>query len=240
MKHFVFAIVLALLVSACHTNQEKKVTVKPQTLEASNEIKKSEYPYANVNLYDHFKNELVLDTLEYQRDAQFSPLYIGDAKDSIYLVYTTTKLKSGREFDNDYVSPKPSDIKIFIDTTRTIGFSMTMSEYFKKPEYRTNKKSHPVFIKNSSNNSIQIGMGNILYMKTEAKDSTGNWREIEKDYMYFCGTGLRRFYINPNEIAVTALRQNYGRYKTKFRIKFGGSQHEIYSNEIDGYLDFEL
>ncbi len=240
MKHSVFAIVLALLVSACHTNQEKKATVKLQTLEASNETKKSEYPYANVNLYDRFKNELVLDTLKYDREGQYSPIYVGKIEDSIKLIYKTSKLEYGTDYEHSSVFPNASDISIFIDTTRTIGFPKLMSESYKKFEHRTNKKSYPVFIKNRSTKNLQIGIGDILYMNTEAKDSTGNWREIESNYMYFCGTGLRRLQLKPNEIAVTALRQNYGRYKTKFRIRFGGTQRKIYSNEIDGYLDFEL
>jgi hypothetical protein len=240
MKYFAFTLVLAFLLSACHENQEKKATVKPETLQASNETKKSAYPYANVNLYDHFKNELILDTLKYDREGQYSPLYIGKIKDSIKLIYKVSKLENGTDYEHNSIFPDAADIAIFIDTTRTIGFPKLMSEPYKKFEHRTNKKSYPVFIKNMSTKNLQIGIGDILHMKTEAKDSTGNWREIESDFMYFCGTGLRRLRLKPNEIVVTALRQNYGRFKTKFRIRFGNSQHKIYSNEINGYLDFEL
>ncbi|MFK7748392.1 MAG: hypothetical protein AB8B65_08385 [Kordia sp.] len=240
MKHFAFILVLTFLASACHQKQEKKTVTKLPLLQASSEIKKSNHPFANINLYDDLNNELILDTLEYNRDAQFSPLYIGDLKDDIKLTYKISKLKHGTSLDFNYVTPKSSDFTIFIDTTKTIGFPVSMFEHYKKAEYRTNKKSYPVFIKNKSADTLHIGLGDILYMRTEAQDTTGNWQEIERDHIYFCGTGLRSFYLNPNQIAVTALRQNYGRYKTKFRIRFGNLEHKIYSNEIDGYLDFEL
>ncbi|WP_298518422.1 hypothetical protein [uncultured Kordia sp.] len=241
MKHFVSVVIVALFVSACYQQPQKKTVATLETSQISNEIKKNTYPFSNVSLYDDFSNELILDTLQFKREAQFSPLYIGDEKKTIKLVYKTSKLAyNGTEFDRDYRIPTTSDIQIFIDTTRTIGFSMPMAVSYNKTEYRTNKKSYPVFIKNTSNKIHQIGIGEILYMKTEAKDSTGNWREIERDFMYFCGTGLARYYLNPNQIAITAFRQNYGRFKTKFRIKFGSFEHPIYSNEIDGYLNFEL
>jgi hypothetical protein len=118
-----------------------------------------------------------------------------------------------------------------------VGFPMGIWEYYKKPEYRLNKKSYPIFIKNKTSDTLSIGFGNILPIITESQDSTGHWKKIERQFSYFCGTGLTKFYLPPNEIAITTLRINYGKKNTKFRVKFKLGENEIYSNEINGKIN---
>jgi len=194
-------------------------------------------PYSDLILYDNFDNELIFDTISNKREAQFSPIYIGEIKDSIKLTYKTSKIEYRTHNWDKYRSPKETELNIFIDTTRTIGFTMWVWEYYKTPEYRVNKKSHPILIKNRSSDTLSIGIGDILPMITEVQDSIGNWKQIERPFFYGCGTGLTKFYLPPNQIAISVLRKNYGAKKTKFRVKFGLGDTEIHSNEINGNIN---
>ncbi|MFV0530959.1 MAG: hypothetical protein ACK5MD_05935 [Flavobacteriales bacterium] len=130
-------------------------------------------------------------------------------------------------------------MKIYIDTTRTIGFSMGVWENYKKPEYRVNKKSYPIFMENLSTDTLRVGLGDILPMVTEIKDSLGQWIEIERPFIYDCGTGLTEFYLPPNQVVITALRQYLGKIKTKYRVKYELSDKAIFSNEVKGNIYLE-
>ncbi|PSK83751.1 hypothetical protein CLV93_103166 [Prolixibacter denitrificans] len=116
---------------------------------------------------------------------------------------------------------------------------MSVWEYYKKPEYRVGKKSYPIFIENKSSDTLSIGLGDILPMITETKDTLGEWTEIERPFIYDCGTGLTELYLPPNEIVITALRQNFGTTNTKFRVKYELADSAVYSNEINGKIQIE-
>ncbi len=126
---------------------------------------------------------------------------------------------------------------ITIDTSRTIGSPMGIWEYYKRPEYRNEKMTYPVFIDNVSNDTLIIGFGNILPIIIEAKDKEDNWKPIQSRFIYDCGTGLTEFYLPPNQIAITAMKIFTGHYRTKLRLAFGYSNNVIYSNEIDGQIN---
>jgi len=232
MKHFANIILLLLILTSCQNNKKTSGIAKT-------EQKEKIRPYSNLILYDNFDNELILDTISGRRESQFSPVYIGKITDSIELSYKTSKIGHRIE-DIDwgkYRSPKATDLNIFIDTTKTIGFPMWIWEYYKAPEHRVNKKSFPIFIKNQSSDTLSIGFGDVLPMLTEVQDSNRNWKQIERQFIYDCGTGLTEFYLPPNQIAISSLRQNYGTNKTKFRVRFRLGDNEIYSNEINGNIN---
>jgi hypothetical protein len=230
MKQIVTIILSILVLTSCQNREEKNKTV---------EIEKISSPYSDLILYDSFDNELTLDTISTRFEAQFSPVYIGELKDSIKLTYKTSKLEQRTNDWDKYKRPSPSDLNIYIDTTKTIGFSMGVWEYYKKPEYRIDKKSYPIFIENRSADTISVGFGDILPMITEIKDSLGHWTEVERPFIYECGTGLTKFYLPPNQIMITALRQNFGTTKTKFRVKYELPDKAIFSNEINGNIMLE-
>lgn len=233
MKHFANIILLLLILTSCQSKEKNNEIAKT---EQKKQISK---PYTNLVLYDNFDNELILDTISNRRTAQFSPIYIGEVKDSIKLSYKTSKIEYRIEDIDwgEYRSPKLTDLDIFIDTTKTIGFPMWIWEYYKAPEKRVNKKSYPILIKNQSSDTLSIGFGDILPIVTEVQDSIGNWKQIERPFIYDCGTGLTQFYLPPNQIAISALRENYGANNTKFRVKFRLGEYEIYSNEINGNIN---
>ncbi|WP_146141978.1 hypothetical protein [Prolixibacter denitrificans] len=233
MKQIVSIILLILVLTSCQNGDAKKV--RP-------EIQKSEkkvFPYSGIVLYDHFDNELLLDTITNHFEAQFSPVYIGNLKDSIQLTYKPSKIENRTPDWDKYKRPAPNDLQIYIDTTKTIGFPMSVWEYYKKPEYRVGKKSYPIFIENKSSDTLSIGLGDILPMITETKDTLGEWTEIERPFIYDCGTGLTELYLPPNEIVITALRQNFGTTNTKFRVKYELADSAVYSNEINGKIQIE-
>ncbi len=231
MKHFANIILLLLILSSCQNNEKNNGIAKTEQKE---QISK---PYSNLILYDDFDNELILDTISNRREAEFLPIYIGEIKDSIKLTYKTSKIEQRTHYWEKYKRPKKADIKIFIDTTKTIGFPMDIWKYHKAPEHGVNKKAYPIFIENRTSDTLSIGFGDILPMVTESQDSIGNWNQVERRFVYYCGTGLTVFYLPPKQILISSLRQNFGKNSTKFRVRFELGESEIYSNEINGKIN---
>lgn len=233
MQNFLRLLILFSIIFSCKNNDEKKAISEVLQEEKTN------LPYANVILYDDFDNELILDTVSVRREAQFSPVYIGEIKDFIKVVYNTSKIEQ-RTWDREkYRWVNETDLKIYIDTTKVFGFSMN---HFKdsENEHRVNTKSYPVFIKNETSDTLKVGVGDIFPIVTEAQDTTGKWNAIESHFMYACGVGLTEFYLPPNHIIITPLRQNIKMNTTKYRVKYALTrENQIYSNEIGGNIGFE-
>ncbi|WP_452601144.1 hypothetical protein [Pontimicrobium sp. MEBiC06410] len=117
-------------------------------------------------------------------------------------------------------------LKIVVDTTQII---------YKLSEGDSASKSHPVFIYNSSYKNYIVGLGTILYMHLEAKNRKGEWKPIEKQWGYFCGTGIYTHILKPNNICVSSVYKYSGNFKTKLRLKHLGN----YSNEFEGYVNLD-
>ena len=189
-----------------------------------------------IKLIDKFDNPLKKFTATKVSTAFFSPLYVGAQKKEILLTYKPGKKEiTDYELEKKCKYPTPKKMQIFIDTTRTIGTSMGIFEYYKKPEYRKPVLSYPVFIKNYSQDTVTIGFGNLVSLIIEAKDKNGAWKPIQKDFMYDCGTGLSDICLKPNEIAITSMNIFEGKYKTKLRLVLGS---KCYSNEITGSINY--
>lgn len=226
--------------SESYINEENKAIKDISLHNCDNESEK--YNFSQININDKFTNILEKDTSFEISEAQFSPLYIGDFKKDIILIYKTEKI-GNRTYDlldyDLYKRPDTSSIRIFIDTNRIIGSPMSVWEYYDKPEYRNSKIAYPVFISNISVDTLNIGLGNILPMVIEAKDENGNWKPIQNEFIYDCGTGLTIIYIAPNQITITSMKLFHGDFKTKLRLVFGYFNDKVYSNEIDGYINIE-
>lgn len=223
MKSVFYLFLLFLILSCLH---------KEKTFQSFS----SKSPYANITLYDDFNNQLVPDTIYYNRIAQFSPLYVGDLKDSIKLIYKAPKIKHRTTNWLQYKLPRETDLDIYIDTTKTIGFSMPSWKNYIYPEQRGNTKSYPVFIKNISSDTLNVAIGNMLTIITETQDSINKWKPIEKRFLPSCGSSIVMLYLAPQQILITPLRQNVGTQKKKLRLKFEiGPKKKIYSNEIESF-----
>lgn len=117
-------------------------------------------------------------------------------------------------------------LKIVVDTTQIV---------YKLSEGDSASKSHPIFIYNSSYKNYIVGLGTILYMHLEAKNRKGEWKPIEKQWGYFCGTGIFTHVLKPNNICVSSVYKYSGNFKTKLRLKHLGN----YSNEFEGYVNLD-
>lgn len=108
--------------TSCQNPENKKVVLENEKSE------RMELPYSDVVLYDNFDNELLLDTISNHFEAQFSPVYIGDLKDSIRLTYKPAKIENRTPDWDKYKRPSSKELRIYIDTTKIIGFSMSVWE----------------------------------------------------------------------------------------------------------------
>lgn len=72
----------------------------------------------------------------------------------------------------------------------------------------------------------------------EAKDSLNNWLPIENVYAYFCGVGVDKVFLPPNEIAVTSVIIYKGNYETDLRLRLGENLSKPFKGQIN-YTQFE-
>lgn len=129
----------------------------------------------------------------------------------------------------NYKSWHVADISIKVDTTQRI----------KNDDIHVNGdnpffEAYPVLIENKENDTITIAYGDFVPLITEAKDSTGNWRPIEEDWIYMCGNGVGTIILPPNEIGLTAAMIYHGNYYTTLRLRIDST----FSNEFKGNINY--
>ena len=229
MKQVVLFLILASLTFSCNDVKPEKTVamtpVKPQTLS----------PFSNVFFKDKYRDELVLDTLSTSEIANFSPLYMGSLKDSITINYKNADKNHLVNNWGAHKNPLKSMLSIYIDTTKQIGSPIDYNALYQTPSIKPYRAlSFPVFIKNQSKDTLNVGFGDYFPMVTEVKDTTGQWIPIEKQFIYMCGTGLPTIILPPNQIAITSVKKSHGRYHTKLRLRYELiHENYMYSNEID-------
>lgn len=200
-------------------------------------------------LIDTFNNQLQPDTAYSITEAEFHPMYMGKKQDSISLNYWIGDIEYATMYWEEYKSPDSNDLNIFVDSTQIIGSVNNFyippplsfeeeNEKWKRTFVRGKIKSYPIIIKNNSVDTLKVGYGDYIPMIIEAKDSLGNWKPIQKPYIYFCGTGLTMYFLPPEEIIITSCKLFEGEYKTKMRIVFG-FERTIQSNEFTGKINYE-
>jgi len=179
--------------------------------------------------YD-FKIPVVIDTFKTYKSEQvtfwrqignYRILYIGQNKDSIY-VYA--KVANNPNHEKYFVSNTKIEyyhkhdslgILLLIDTTKVISnFSI------------------PVFIVNTTRDTLNMGYGTYLPIIMEAIDLKGKWRPIEDRFFYTCGFGLNEIILPPNEIVVTSAPLYMGKFKTKLRLRYNNTISAEFSGSI--------
>lgn len=212
-------------------------------------INHSQEELEHLVLIDTFNNQLQLDTAYSITEAEFHPMYMGKKQDSITLNYWPGDIEYTSRYWEEYKSPDSNDLKIFVDSTQIIGSVNNFyippppsfeeeNQKWKRKFVRGKIKSYPIIIKNNSVDTLKVGYGDYIPMIIEAKDSLGNWKPIQKPYIYFCGTGLSMYFLPPEEIIITSCKLFEGEYKTKMRIVFG-FERTIQSNEFIGKINYE-
>lgn len=205
--------------------------------------------FLNIKLIDSFSNKLILDTNQRLISSNFHPMYIGKLDSSININYNSVNIVQRTNGKKTYRYPDTNELLIFIDTSKIIG-SAFVKTYISSPppgdtteyiieimDYRGFYKSHPVFIKNLSKDTLSIGYGDFIPLIIEAKDSNNIWSPIQRRYIYDCGTGLTDFYLPNDEILITSCQLFDGDYNTKLRLVFDGNSKQ-YSNVFDGYIHY--
>lgn len=242
MKKLLAFFVVVLMVSACTESHSQVISSKEKT------------DYSSIQFNDRFDNPLkkgVWDSLFEYHEAVFAPVYLGDVKPEIKLIYkpelTGNRIDALEEwevpFENDtegriLKNPTDSTLLITVDTDRIIGYPMYLWEYYKTPEYRQGIMSYPVFVENTSDDTLKIGLGDVLPITIEAKGRDGQWHELYRIFIYECGTGLLDIYLAPHQIAVVAMPVCKGTFRTELRLGYCISRDKrIYSNVFEGFIN---
>ena len=195
--------------------------------------------------------------------ANYELLYIGEWKDTIYPDYRLKYYPivppppppPGTDFDptdtigyhkrltehkmnpyyidwmapNNHKSWHKAELSIKVDTTQRVKNDdihvKSESPFF---------EAYPVLIENIDKDTITIGYGHFLPLITEAEDSTGNWKPIEKRWIYMCGNGVGTIILPPNEIGLSATMIYNGNYSTTLRLRIDST----FSNEFKGNINY--
>lgn len=175
-----------------------------------------------------------------QSTGVFEALYIGEIRNEISV---TKNYKKDKNYDwrtKDLKNLSKLKIQIQIDTTKIIyqeNHSIDLDPSYDDASITNQIKyynAYPVYIINIGTEDLAIGLGDIIPLTKEAKDSLGDWRTIETAISHTCGTGLTVLNIEPNELVLTTSKIYLGSYKTKIRLNYYGN----YSNEIEEYINY--
>ena len=221
-----FKILTLVLFSICLTscNKEKQKSTKLE--------------FKEITIKNKFTNKLKLDFTNKLTMSEISPLYIGKITEIIKISYQPFQTVKKTETYKEYKLPSKKTLEIFVDTSRIIGIPMGMYEY-SKVEKRNNKIANPIFIKNISKDTLNIGYAEYLPIIIEAKNRNGDWQPIQERMRFMCGTDIFNFYCPPNNIVISAMQKYSGNFKTTLRLKYEsfGSESSIFSNEINGVIN---
>jgi hypothetical protein len=102
-----------------------------------------------------------------------------------------------------------------------------------------------LFVANTSGDTLYFdAQDSRLYLKIQAQDRKGEWKDIEYLPRSWCGNSYHSLFLAPNELWEFATPVYQGEFKTKIRAQllFKKSQEQeigdiIYSNEIDGHVN---
>ena len=180
--------------------------------------------------------------------ADYDILYIGQPKDTIIVNHFLR-----------YNPPPPpprfssSDTLKFVDPNYVNpleGYSVNQSygDIYKSWEESkinidigsifSNEGSLPVLLTNTNEDTIIIGYENVLPIIMEAKDSLGDWRPIERRFIFMCGVGLELLILPPKQIVLTSTPVYKGDFKTDLRLKYGSNYSSTFTGRIN-YRQFE-
>tara|TARA_R110001583_G_scaffold136677_3_gene288449 strand:- start:94 stop:924 length:831 start_codon:yes stop_codon:yes gene_type:complete len=101
-------------------------------------------------------------------------------------------------------------------------------------------KAFPVFIRNISNDSIQIDhQDGQVFVIQEAKDNDGIWHPIEYWRFSDCGNSYAKSVIGPNELIIIKKIKYKGTFQTELRLKLKTENNIIYSRAFKGSINKE-
>lgn len=128
-----------------------------------------------------------------------------------------------------FKSWRQAQLSILVDTTQSVK-NGNHNVDLDNPYF----KAYPVLIENKGHNTIMVGYGHYIPLITEAKDSIGNWKPIEKKWTYMCGNGVGSIILPPNEIGLSATMIYHGDFSTTLRLRIDST----FSNEFKGNINY--
>ena len=241
-------IILGLLTN-CQTNQTKKAPPKTKS-----------FP----TILDSSNKKTQKHTATWLSAANFSILFIGKWQDSIYPDYMlkyypipppppTFPGNKARPFDTLDLDRRNKEHKMFAYYENTQSRVKSINYQGAKISVRidTNQRlksdvnfnwdgpfyeAYPVLIENNDIETVRISFGKYLPIITEAKDSSGNWKPIEKMWKNGCGVGGETIILPPNEIVISSSIIYHGDFSTTLRLRMG----DTFSNEFNGSINYRF
>jgi hypothetical protein len=92
-------------------------------------------------------------------------------------------------------------------------------------------------VNNSDEEICFFAQDSRLYLKMQAKNILGFWDDIEYIPGSWCGSSYHEVCLEKGAYWEFPSLQFKGRYKTKYRYKLENGENDLYSNEIDGYVN---
>lgn len=236
MKAQILLIVIIFIgLYGCDGNRKKDCCESDKKIDSSI-IKKSAPVF-------HFDPPIIQDTIKQKRlerpsygdgFGNYNPLYIGQRKDTIYVSYKPDLEKYFRYNINSYHWIDSSRILLLTDTTKIVSDYLMVVEGKDNLNWKTKPfMAFPVIVVNTTNDTLILGSGEHIPIFMEAIDTSGKWRQIQKPYIYICGTGLNNIILPPNEIAVTSAPIFNGSFKTKLRLRLNNAVSKEFYGTIN-------
>ena len=197
-------------------------------------------------IIDQIKESAINFNADSKKTWEREPIFIGTyQKKVITKEASTTSVIIKNHFYNEcnkstvkrekgtFKNYREGKVTIIVDTTQTIKFLKTTYNYTKEELEENYYNSHPVLVKNTDEQEIQIGYGLYIPLLLEAKNKNGQWQFIERYHAAGCGNCLNQIYFKPNEILITTSVIYKGAFTTKLRLRLGNN----FSNEFTGNIN---
>ncbi|UOQ74729.1 hypothetical protein [Hymenobacter cellulosilyticus] len=95
--------------------------------------------------------------------------------------------------------------------------------------------SYPVMLRNIRKDTLFVGAGEHVFLQLEAKDQHGQWRGIERSFIYACGNGLQSVFLPPQHIVLTSVFIPHGEVATELRLKLGRNYSPSFRGTINAH-----
>ncbi len=160
------------------------------------------------------------------------------------------------DYPSELLRDPLSRLEVFVDTINSIPFELCDSKvdlkdstsykidsvYIKNGRECASFRGNPVYVINrdSISNGLEL-VGNSVFMIAEAKDSTGHWKPLEFWFegAVICGNTYVEREVKPESYFLFSTPSHEGDFKTKLRFKLRNFGNTYYSNEFDGFIDYQ-
>ena len=193
-------------------------------------------------------------------------LYIGAKKDTIQITKNSLNINP---YYSEYIeidtTKKVSEIELIANTKQELSIDLEKfsfppppvalkgSDGFEMDEIKTDSvfeiwkkrprnyvKAYPVFIRNTSKDTIHIdNQDGALFLIQEAKNKMGEWKPIEYWIYSTCGNSYAYTSLGPNDILTLKKVKYKGTFETEMRLKLRTNNKLVYSKPFKGSINTE-